>query len=256
MKRALLIFAFALLAACARPVAEAPELPADEIWQKMQAASRERQGPYRMQLSMRFGEEGNTRRVTAVLWGNGEADIRLDVMAGVGAMVAMISETRNDFLVYTPRDNKAYSHSGPNRPVLKIGVPVPFDLSRLAAILNGDYAAAFGQAPLSEEPLANGNVAYKIASELGGTLELDRSGAPVGWSQESGGWRLEFVNEENDPFLPRSLRLLNSNGQRAIILVKDREQVSRPFDAEQLRLDVPAGTPVLPISKFRQPRAG
>lgn len=252
MKRAFLFFALLALAACARPVSQAPELPADEIWQKMLAASAAAQGPYRMQLSMRFGEEGNTRRVTAVLWGNGDADIRLDVMAGVGATVAMVAETRKDFVVYTPQDNKAYYNAGPNRPVLKIGIPVPFDLGTLAEILNGNLAAAFGNAPVSSAPLENGNVAYELGGQLAGTLELDSVGAPVSWRQESGGWRMQFTNEDEAPYLPHSVKLSNRQGQMAIILIKEREQVKQPFDASQLKLAVPAGIPMLPLTKFTQ----
>jgi outer membrane biogenesis lipoprotein LolB len=125
----LLLCALALLCACARqPVMEAPSPEArarlEQTWQRYVAADDAvAPAPYRLQLSLRFGTEGDTRRVTALFWGNGQRKLRMDVMAGVGATVANILEDGQHFLVFAPNERKAYFHQGANKPLLQVGVP-------------------------------------------------------------------------------------------------------------------------------------
>ena len=100
MKKIIVFCCLALLCACARqPVLEtSPENRAvlEQRWQKFAAIGAvdklDKAEPYRLQLSLRFGTEGDTRRVTALFWGNSQRQLRLDVMAGVGTTVAKILE--------------------------------------------------------------------------------------------------------------------------------------------------------------------
>lgn len=240
-----------LLCACARQPAQSPITapPAEDMaaWAQMQAISAQAE-PFRLQLSMRFGEEGNTRRVTALLWGNGDAAWRLDVMAGVGASIAKVSETGEDFLVYAPRENRAYAHDGPTRPLLKIGVPLPIGLASLGDLLTGRFTEVFGK-----EPAGAGGAPgfYRLEGPLAGELQIAANGNPIAWKQQKGGWSLAIAYDEAAPHLPKSLRLANASGKMAVILVKERERPQKPFTAEQMRLDLPAGAPVLPISQFK-----
>lgn len=250
MKKIILPFLIILLAACAKTVPPPQESDTSTIWQAMQDASAKADKPFRMQLSMRFGEEGNTRRVTALLWGNNADAIRLDVQAGVGATIAMISERGDDFALYTPRDNKAWIHRGPNRPMLKIGVPVPFDLAKLAGLLTGNFTQVFGSEPKSGQATADG-AEFALGGALAGTLEVNPQGEPLSWRQSDGAWRLALGYDEDAPYLPRSLRLENKAGKRAIILVKERETLTAPFTARQLELNIPPGAEKKPLSDYK-----
>lgn len=252
MKNFFLAALILLVSACAvKSPMQGEQSELAEAWESMQMASAAAKGPYRLQFSMRFGEEGNTRRVTGVLWGNGDNALRLDIMAGVGATIARIAENGDDFLVYAPRENRAYFHDGPAHPLLKIGVPVPFDLAMLANILTGKFSLVFGKEYEDAAFLANGNPAYELDAPLGGRLELNGAGEPILWKQDQGGWKLELAYEDSSPYLPVSAKLINTNGKRAIILVKEREQAARPFDSRQLELAIPASAPRLPLSQFK-----
>lgn len=250
MKRLLLLGLCLLCFACAkRPQAPmAPDMQ-HELWQDMQALSGI-QGPYRDQLSMRFGKEGETRRVTAIIWGNNDKELRLDVMAGVGSVIAKIRQDGDHFLIYTPREDKAYFHEGASRPLLRAGVPVPFDLGQLAALLNGHYEQLFGAKYESAAAGSKGGIDYAIGGKLAGTLTLGEKGLPLAWRQKKGGWTLNLGYDETSPLLPRSLKLTNDKGQRAIILVKERENPDRAFDREQMELVLPESATLLPLSKF------
>ena len=249
MKKLLLLALCLLISACAARAPRVETGETDTVWGKMQATSHAAAGPYRLQLSMRFGEEGNTRRVTGVLWGNDSRNLRLDVMAGVGAILAKIQESPDAFILYAPRENRAYRHTGPQRPMLKIGIPVPFDLQSLAELLNGRFAQVFGDAYLTANADGSG-ASYEIDGPLAGELVLDAAGAPVAWKQAGGAWTLKLAYNENEPLKPKSLKLANINGQQAIIMVKQRE-TPEPFDPSQLELAIPPGTVTLPLSRYR-----
>ena len=262
MKKLALLCIALFLCACARQ-APGPDTPGGEteeslarLWQAYTKAGAGTEAPYRLQLSLRFGEEGNTRRVTALLWGNGGRELRLDVMAGVGTVVAKILEDGEHFLVYAPLENKAYFHQGATSPLLRVGVPVPFGLARLTALLTGHYAGAFGDTYSEAAQLEDGMAQYALEGKPGGRLTLDAAGLPVAWRESKvDGWRMEIVYDDATPPVPRRLTLTHANGQRAILLVKEREMPEAPFTGEQMRLTLPEGAPLLPLSQYRAPKS-
>lgn len=254
----------ALLAACAGKGTEQlppPESPAaaarsESLWQALARQSdRHAPAPCRLSLSLRFGTEGDTRRVTALFWGNDDKHLRLDVMAGVGAVIANIVEADTRFLIYSPRENVAYFHEGSTKPLLKVGVPVPLALADLSALLNGRYLRAFGEGHTPVAAPSPDTAAFALEKRFGGVLTLDAQGLPVSWTENGDkGWRMTILYDDRQ--LPRRLDLLHANGQKAIVLVKQRDGVQRPFTEEQLGLALPEDTPLLPLSRYRAPADG
>lgn len=252
MKRIFLVILALALCACAKkmetPAPAAPDALAAR-WQEMVNISHRDAGkPYRLQTSLRFGREGDTRRVTAILWGNNETNLRMDVMAGVGAVIAKIADNGNDFLLFDPRAGKAYFVQGKARPLLKMGVPLPFSLGQVALLLNGRYIQVFGAAHTAGRMLENGAAAYTLEAKPGGELELNARGLPVSWRMADG-WTLTFGHDDGD--LPQSLKLNGPDAKMAILLVKEREIPATDFDASQLRLTIPDNIPLLPFSQYR-----
>ena len=83
----------------------APSDASNAAWQAYQGYASARASdhdPYRLSGSLRYGSQGDTRRVETLLWSNGYLPIRLDVMAGIGALVARIQETQDSFTAYAP----------------------------------------------------------------------------------------------------------------------------------------------------------
>lgn len=258
MKKILLLCTAVLLCACAKqpPVERGPETPTqlESRWLKFTALSAAAPAaPYRLQLSMRFGAKGDTRRVTALFWGNSQRQLRLDVMAGVGAVVAKILEDGRHFLVYSPRENKGYFYQGASQPLLQVGVPVPFDLGHLADLLNGRYAAVFGESFAAASSLKGGLARYELVGKPGGSLDLNGEGLPVFWRESPGrGWSMEIAyDDDSHPPLPRRLTLIHSNGKRAILLVKEREKPTGAFTVEQMSLTLPENAPLLPLAQYK-----
>ena len=98
-----------MASACARQPVTVPPADGAGRWQAFVARSEAiKEAPYLLNASLRFGTEGDTRRVTALLWGNDSRSLRMDVMAGIGAVVAKIWESGDEFLVYSPTENRAF----------------------------------------------------------------------------------------------------------------------------------------------------
>lgn len=247
LKKTLVLFLAMLVCACAKkmPTPEPEEGDAALVWHKMETAPAN-SGPYRLQLSLRFGSEGEMRRVAALMWGNNSDHLRLDVMAGVGALLARIEENGDHFVLYDPRADKTYIHDGPNRPLLKIGVPLPFTLVQLAEILNGEYGRVFGK-DYSTAEIENHNFSFTFADNPGVTLVLDNNGLPVAWRQSGTGWKI-FLDYSED-HLPETIRLENSNGRSAILSVKKRETPESSFPTDRLVINVPDDA--LPLSEYK-----
>lgn len=211
-------------------------------------------GPYRLETSLRYNAGDDGHRVLALIWSNGASPLRLDIMAGIGATVAKIRESEDTFLAYSPTEKKAYHHYGDGKALFSFGVPVPFSVSDLAALLDGRFGNVFGTTRGPEASLVpDMGIAYTLErSRPKGTLVVSENGLPLRWTDGTeGGWTLEVTYPTDEDAtaapLPRKLTFTHGKGYTAIVLVKDRVRLQTPFTAEQLGLELPEGTTVLPL---------
>ena len=210
--------------------------------------------PFLLRMSLRFGTEEDTRRVSALFWGNSADHLRLDVTAGIGVTAAKIVEDGPLFLLYSPNENKAWFYQGAAKPLLRAGMPIPFDLSHLANLLNGRYALVFGKECGQGEFLRDDLLRCEPGGKLGGELSIGADGLPRLWREkpQGGGWEMRIDYGEGERVLPYRLTLTAENGKRAIVLVKERERPATPFTDEQLRFVLPEDTPFLPLTNYSQ----
>jgi len=251
-----------LLNACATRQSDKPLEAAvsRNIWnsytQYAAKSAEERRRPSRVQASLRFGGNDDGRRVIVLLWENGDGPIRLDVRAGVGVSAAKILQTDSRFLVYSMQENRAYYHDGPQQSLLAYGLPLPFGLRDLAALLAGDYGAVFGLTPPDDPRSArDGGMHFALPKKgtPGGVLELDSRGLPISWKEEQGGWRLAFTHDGDEAFpRPEQIEARHTNGNYAILLIKERQRPDRPFTPEQLDLKLPPDARMLPLRQMKR----
>ncbi len=209
-----------------------------------------RRAPITVRMSLRAGTETaegtDSRRVTALLWSNGNPNdpIRLDVSAGVGAIVAHAREDDEGLILFLPCDGKAFVCDGESttRALRAIGVPLPLDLSGLSALIQGRFSELLVPAP--ERGLAltdDGGAEVALSSEAnlpGGSLVLSPSGLPLLWQNAENGWKIEFAYGDGAT-LPKRLSARNSEGRFATVIIKTRETPPAPFSERQLELTVP-----------------
>ncbi|MCR5814137.1 MAG: hypothetical protein K6G15_06565 [Desulfovibrio sp.] len=248
-----LFFPFLLVSCAPQRLAPGPEdqAAAQKLWQSY-LDQKPDSAPFRLSLSLRIGKKGDSRRVTALLWGNNTQVLRLDVLAGVGATLAKVSQKPNDFLLVAPVDSKAYWHHGSSRPRLKLGVPLPLSLPDLANLLTGQEKDVFGTSYLRLEKAEQG-LAFVLDDPLPGLLVLDAAGhircfdqRPLNHGQ---GWKIDFVRDAAQALV--KLDLTNHKGERLLLLVKNREQ-PEAFSEAQLNLEVPPGYPLLPLAQYAE----
>ncbi len=271
LPQALIVFLALSLAACASksPSDMTPQaqVSAEHIWQKYSQSGQVNLASFRNTLSLRYGEEGKTTRVSALLWGNNAREIRLDANAGVGITVAKIYEGPSTFMVYAPQENTAYYHEGKQKPLFSVGVPMPLGLSHLTRLLEGQYSQVLGQKHagtitlptpdnnLLAKDIPEGAMQYTLSEgPFAGTLVLNTDGHPLYWREAAlgaQGWSILFAYKENSS-KPYRLRIRHGEtGKQAILLIKERSLQESPFTDVQMRLTLPENVRVLPLEELQ-----
>ncbi len=218
--------------------------------------------PFRTQLTLRYGREGETDRVNGLLWGNDEKEMRLDLSAGVGVTGAKIYDGPRQFVVFMPQKKRAYRYVGTEKPLFSVGVPMPLGLAHLSLLISGHNAKVFGEIYAENIPLKQANISKDILADLpknaeayilgnaafAGTLVLDAKGLPHYWqAEDNDGWNMEF-NYKNKQKLP--FRIIITHGatkQKALLLIKEREKDVKTFTGVKLKLILPRNTPISPL---------
>ncbi len=251
------------LCACAKPDLKTVDHNADALWKNYAQSAKTVSKPFRTQLSLRYGVEGRTDRVSALLWGNSAQGLRLDISASVGITVAKILEKPQDFLLYIPQENVAYTHEGKEKASFTAGIPMPLNLEHLTLLLQGHHASVFGLRyqgqPLAvdkatallinPDDLPNSAKAYTLEEgPFRGMLVLNSLGQPVFWQEDnSTGWTMEISYKEHE-LLPYKLYIKHIASERkAVLIVKERAFDLDLFTPEQMRLILPKETVIHPL---------
>lgn len=231
----------------------APSDASNAAWQAYQGYASARASdhdPYRLSGSLRYGSQGDTRRVETLLWSNGYLPIRLDVMAGIGALVARIQETQDSFTAYAPTRTRPSSTKARSVCSSISAGPCPSPCATsprsCAAVSTKSSARPRGSTP-APCPTAT-SPSRSPGGILPGMLELRPDGLPVRWSAEKG-WVMDITYDDGNPPLPYKFKLTHPDGYSAILLVKDRQKPNAAFRDDQLALELPAGTIIEPIKK-------
>ena len=247
-----LVLSLALcVAACAprsgSPFPDIMPVPADAAtaaWTGFERYSEARsaeQGPFRLQSTLRYANQGEGQRVSAILWGNGGLPLRLDVNA-MGVLVGRIQQDVDSLTIHSPREGKAWEYRGSQPAFLSFGLPVPLTLTDVTALLQGRYLDVFGSTVQGAGPMRAGeNIRYRLeSSTLPGSIVLSPEGLLLSWQEKPGGWNLDIVYDGTPP-LPETLEIAHPEGRHAVLTVTRRER-TEPFAATQLALALPPGT--------------
>ncbi|WP_031388087.1 hypothetical protein [Desulfonatronum thiodismutans] len=242
--------AFALLSACGPK----PPLPGYDdpdrvsiVWSLFQASFVQSCHPedFSLRASVNFSAPDRHSRLIVSMWGRTDFPIRLDVQAGVGAMLAHWREDHGEWLGYLPSSGEAYVAETVLEGARTTGLFMPVRLAALAQLLLGCWQALI---PLEYEAvrLADDTLEFDVAGHsMPLTLTLAFDGRPVSVrGPEHGGWTVSVDQWESDPpSRPRRISLIQGD-QSAVIRVQRLETNVEPWRAEDLRLDVPPGSTV------------
>ena len=220
------------------------------------------QGAFRISASVRYTTPQETQRVSALLWGNGKPGspypLRLDLLAGVGSIVAKVRETEHSFTAFVPDENVAYIHPEGARTLASFGVPIPLDLHSLTQMLTGRGHVLLLPAGASlEAPMPTGftvsqeGVRFPLpTAPLGGSLLLSPEGVPVEWQEDGDkGWVIGIEPENTGSLRPAKLRISHPNGYGALLVLKEITAMPAPFTKENMNLVLPKGVTERPLEQ-------
>ena len=238
-------------AACAADRISLPTPEEQEArWQKFLAHKTEDR-PYALQGSFRFGDSSNTNRVNYIFWSNGTLPLRVEIMAGVGASIAKITENTDDILIYFPQQKKAVimGNFDEMNPLVSLGMPAPLSFYEMSLLLRGGFNQVLQDLRLDTATSRkvredHEKYTYYFSSvKFDGLLQLSSDGLPR-YCEINNEWAFDLSYEENsqvpDKVVIRSL----TDDYRAILLVKER---SNPplYKEEDFHFALPADTEIL-----------
>jgi outer membrane biogenesis lipoprotein LolB len=245
-----LLIVCALLGACGpKPPPAGYDEPdrVSVVWSLFQASFVQDCHPedFSLRASVNFSAPDRHSRFIVSMWGRTDFPIRLDVQAGVGAMLAHWREDREAWLGYLPASREAYVADTAQEGAWTTGLFMPVRLDALAQLLLGCWQTLI---PLEYEAvrLAGDTLEFHVTGHSTPlTLVLAFDGRPVSVrGPEHGGWTVSVDQWESDPpSRPRRISLIQGD-QSAMIRVQRLETSVDPWRDEDLRLDVPPGSTV------------
>lgn len=257
--RVFLLACCLLCAACA-PKTPAPDLPEADLQERMAATWRAfrakgehaRAPAFSATASLNYAGPKNKHRVVAKLWGNADLPVRLDLQAGVGAMVGHWREGPEGFLVFIPGNNAAFRFEDALTGMAAFGLALPLDLQDLGRLLMGDWNALLPQEYDTAQPQgdANAPVRYGCFTPRGAiALTLTAQGLPVSMEIPAGDgqgpWTLELQElgaPGVPPLTPQRVRMTRTaTRETAILFLKELELRQEPWPEAALTLEIPPG---------------
>lgn len=222
----------------------------DMRWKKFLAHDVEIK-PYTLQGSFRFGSSSGTNRVNYIFWSNGELPLRVDIMAGVGAGIAKITENKDDIVMYFPQEKKAVfmANFEEMNPLVSLGMPAPLSFYEMSLLLRGGFNKVLQE--LSLDTVKSGKAkedhkkySYYFSSlKMDGMVQLDDNGLPR-YCEINNEWAFDLTYEENT-FYPHKVVITSLiDDYRAVLLVKERS-FPAPYKDEDFNFALPADTKIL-----------
>ena len=285
LPRSLAFLAILLCVSCAK-APDTARVPADTetskaVWNRFKTVSERAENassPFRLNATLYYSGKEDSQRVSAYLWGNNSMSdpypVRLDILMGPGSVIATTREDLRGLFIYVPREQTVYHAE--NDGLLAFGVPLPFKLKDLAALVTGRFARVFtpqggeepptfkgGEEPPAfkggeEPPAFNGDentLIYMVdQAALAGYVKLSENGLPVSWEDGTeNGWRLTIDYwPDSTRRTPRKLHIEHVGEKReATLIVRELASPEKPFSGKELQLNVPENTRLAPLDGSR-----
>ncbi len=254
---AVLAFAVGVLAFVAGCTPKPPALlleprTAETAWSRFQEAFLQDcpTEDFSLRASVNYSSPERHSRFIISMWGRTDFPIRLDVQAGVGAMLAHWREDQDEWLGYIPSTQEAFIADTVKEGARITGLFMPMRLNTLNQLLLGCWQAIIPTHYESVEIVGN-TLEYSLLTESSPLiLALAPSGQPVTVrNPEPGGWIARIEQwEDNVSFQPRRISL-HQEDQSAVIRIQRLESPTTPWMDKDLRLDIPPGTTIWTMSQ-------
>lgn len=211
-------------------------------------------------LSWRQGKK--TARVLLDLWGNFDqenggrsAAFRMDAWSNVGGNLSYIMEDEQGIAALYPDPLRVYTHNDSVTGARMLGLPFPFSLAHLAALLAGDFGALVPVQFQGATPGTDNGWVFTFHGETVSALGLDSLSRPLflegpayTWSSEgesvsAGTWHIDFSSydqsSDGQPEQPGRMDIILPPDSSGILRIKSRELTVAPWPDNALQLIIP-----------------
>ncbi|EFL49745.1 conserved hypothetical protein [Solidesulfovibrio fructosivorans JJ]] len=199
--------------------------------------------------SMSFSRGSRSGRLNFRFYGNYVDPVRLDLSTPIGGAYAHLREDGAEFSAFVPGRDTLYRHEGTREGAARLGMPLPFTLREMAALVSGRFGELVPARYASAQNTADGYEYHFTGDPRLSALTLDFAGNPrhlTGVGVEP--WRVTFDNDEAAPGMAvpvaRKLVLTTPGGTSLIIRVKSLQARQSPYPAADLELPVPPNATV------------
>jgi len=260
---AALALALVILAGgCAAKTPPETENEARSVWTKFRAAADTPWKPFSVQASLNFTAPGRSHRALLKLWGDPGYPLRLDFAAGMGQTFSLWREDASGWLAYYPMSATAYTHPDTRKGASMLGMPLPFSLRELAAVICGRFGEFVPKQYQSVKAKAGG-LEYALSGDPRlSSVTLDPAGRPVGLAGKGiEPWRVEFSDYQDTGGreLPQMIVVTTPGGLKGVLRIKKYDQRADPWPKGALDLPLPDDTTVYPLDlrgDFKKPDLG
>ena len=256
LPRLLLLAALALwVSGCAAIKPQAPAAnESTAVYQTFLAdqAKNEPARAFSLSGSLSFARGGKSGRLNYRFFGNYANPVRLDLTTTLGGAYAHLRETGGEFTAFVPSRDTVFTHADTRAGASRLGMPLPFTLRELAAIVSGRLGELAPARFAGSKKVADGYEYAFTGDPRLSSLTLDFQGKPrhlTGRGVEP--WRVDFEDDEAVPGLAapvaRRLVLTTPGGATLTLRVKSIQPRPAPYPAADLELPVPPSVTVRPL---------
>lgn len=251
LKKIVFLFCLILLNACvAKQDLLVPTQEDQENRWKLFLENKIDEKPYTLQGSIRFGNSENTNRVNYILWSNGNLPLRLDIMAGVGASIAKIAETKNEITMYFPQEKRAIimNNFEEINPLISMGMPVPISFKEMSFLLRGGFNQIFENISLDLVKAKKAKKEYQrytyyfSSKKMDGLMQLDMFGKPI-YCEVNDEWIFEISYDKKEHIPYKVVIRSKIEDYKATLLVKERSFPTK-YDVKDFQFALPNNTEI------------
>lgn len=199
--------------------------------------------------SMSFAAKNKSGRLNFRFYGNLADPSRLDLRTTIGGPYANLREDATEFAAFVPNKNTLYHDADTRQGASRLGMPLPFTLREMAALLAGHFGELAPSRYSAAKKVQDGYEYTFSGDPRLSSLTLDFQGKPrhlTGRGVEP--WRVDFQNDEAVPgrsvSVARKVILTTPGGASLVLRIKSVQLRPEPYPAADLELPVPPQTAI------------
>jgi len=239
-----------------------PRQKAEKVWRGFWSGQQQRVSTlpgFSMQGSLNIFTPKRNRRITFELWGNPPTPLRLHLRAGIGTTISIWAIHSDRILIFSPRNNRAYSADNTARATQAMGLRLPFTLPGMVQVLTGNWKNILWRDYLQTEYLAKERAYafYPRGEKRVDKIVLDGKSRVVSLSgKHPYEWTLKRkdLTSRQGRVLSRRIELTTAREEELILRVKDFEPRKSPWPREDLRISLPPDTMIRSLTSPGQKR--